>query len=94
MCGRYTQAHGARKLQEHFNGAMQKVLPRFNVTPTQNALVVHRESPRTIDQMRWGFVPSWSNESGAQLLINSSRPKSFNISTTEKVQSVNYSLFR
>lgn len=71
MCGRYTQTQGGRKLQEHFNAAVQEVLPRFNVAPTQNALVIHTESPRTIGEMRWGFVPSWSADSGtAQLLIN------------------------
>ncbi|MBA4149985.1 MAG: SOS response-associated peptidase [Verrucomicrobia bacterium] len=71
MCGRYTQTQGGRKLQEHFNAAVQEVLPRFNVAPTQNALVIHTESPRTIAEMRWGFVPSWSSDSrSAQLLIN------------------------
>ncbi len=71
MCGRYTQTKRQRDLQAHFSAEVQEVLPRFNVAPTQNALVLHTESPRIITEMRWGFVPTWSaHEGGSQLLIN------------------------
>ena len=71
MCGRYTQTKRQRDLEAHFGIDVQEVLPRFNVAPTQKALVLHTESHRAITEMRWGFVPTWSTmDGGSQLLIN------------------------
>ena len=71
MCGRYTQTKAKQVLEEHFGATVQEVLPRFNVAPTQAALVVHSET-RSMTQMRWGFVPSWAGRDGSvgELLIN------------------------
>lgn len=71
MCGRYAQTKRQRDLQAHFGAEVQEVLPRFNVAPTQNALVILTEPPRVITEMRWGLVPTWTmHDGGSQLLIN------------------------
>jgi putative SOS response-associated peptidase YedK len=63
MCGRYTQTKAKKVLEQYFEAEVQDVLPRFNVAPTQNALVIHTETPRRMTEMRWGFVSSWSGRS-------------------------------
>lgn len=37
-------------------------IPRFNIAPTQNVLLVRNGTDRTLelDAMRWGLVPAWS----------------------------------
>jgi len=47
--------------------------PRYNVAPTQGAPVVTlHDGQRTLEMMRWGFVPFWGTEAGAKppLMIN------------------------
>jgi len=48
--------------------------PRFNIAPTQNALVVTGGGAgggRRLRMLRWGLVPSWARDRGmAQKLIN------------------------
>ena len=81
MCGRYTLTR-----QEHLVDDLEAALdpaasanpwfqPRFNVAPTQDALVVTlRDGVRTLERMRWGLVPFWAGRAGpakkAPLMIN------------------------
>src|SRR5262245_61098828 len=79
MCGRYTLTR-----QEHLVDDLEAALdpaasanpwfkPRFNVAPTQDALVVTlRDGVRTLEMMRWGLVPFWAGRGGkkAPLMIN------------------------
>jgi putative SOS response-associated peptidase YedK len=67
MCGRYTLTNVAPGLIGSLFGVdgVPDVVPRFNISPTQEALVVRvvePGAPRTSDLLRWGLVPSWSKD--------------------------------
>jgi putative SOS response-associated peptidase YedK len=63
MCGRFSQQRPASELAEIF--AAEPLAddpgPRFNVAPTDEALVVvQREDRRAITAYRWGLIPHWA----------------------------------
>ena len=63
MCGRFSQQRPASELAEIF--AAEPLAddpgPRFNVAPTDDALVVvQREERRAIAAYRWGLIPHWA----------------------------------
>jgi putative SOS response-associated peptidase YedK len=63
MCGRFSQQRPASELAEIF--AAEPLAddpgPRFNVAPTDDALVVvQREQRRAITAYRWGLIPHWA----------------------------------
>jgi putative SOS response-associated peptidase YedK len=63
MCGRFTQKASSAELASLYGAIDRAELPgeRYNVAPTQVvAAVVQREDARTIEALRWGLVPSWS----------------------------------
>lgn len=65
MCGRFAQERPASELAEIF--AAEPLAddpgPRYNVAPTDDALVVvQREDRRAITAYRWGLVPHWSTD--------------------------------
>ena len=64
MCGRFSQQRPASELAEIF--AAEPLAddpgPRFNVAPTDEALVVvQREERRAITAYRWGLIPHWAD---------------------------------
>lgn len=64
MCGRFSQQRPASELAEIF--AAEPLVddpgPRFNVAPTDGALVVvQREERRAITAYRWGLIPHWAD---------------------------------
>ena len=65
MCGRYVLTSPGEAIAEHFRLAAVPVYPpRYNIAPTQTALVV-RETPagrREAVGLRWGLVPFWAKE--------------------------------
>ena len=76
MCGRFVRATEAREFTDLIEGLTFsdiKLPPRFNIAPTQQALVA-REHPdtrvRELVPLRWGLVPHWSKDSktGAKLI--------------------------
>jgi putative SOS response-associated peptidase YedK len=63
MCGRFSQQRPASELAEIF--AAEPLAddpgPRFNVAPTDEALVVvQRGDRRAITAYRWGLIPHWA----------------------------------
>jgi putative SOS response-associated peptidase YedK len=63
MCGRFTQQRPASELAEIF--AAEPLVddpgPRYNVAPTDEALVVvQRDDRRAITTYRWGLIPHWA----------------------------------
>ena len=63
MCGRFSQQRPASELAEIF--AAEPLAddpgPRFNVAPTDDALVVvQRADRRAITAYRWGLIPHWA----------------------------------
>jgi putative SOS response-associated peptidase YedK len=65
VCGRYVLTSPAEVIAEHFGlAAVPGHAPRYNIAPTQAALVV-RETPegeREAVLLRWGLVPFWAKE--------------------------------
>jgi putative SOS response-associated peptidase YedK len=64
MCGRFTQQRPASELAEIFAAEPLAEDPgaRFNVAPTDDALVVvQREERRAITAYRWGLIPHWAD---------------------------------
>ena len=64
MCGRFSQQRPASELAEIF--AAEPLAddpgPRFNVAPTDDALVVvQRDDRRAVVAYRWGLIPHWAD---------------------------------
>jgi len=68
MCGRYSLAWDTQEIERHFaiTVAMPKLEPRYNIAPSQPALIVHddrdREGRRTGRYVQWGLVPFWAKD--------------------------------
>ena len=65
MCGRFTQQRPASELAEIFAAEplVDEPEPRFNVAPTDEAMVVvQREDRRAITAYRWGLIPHWAED--------------------------------
>lgn len=70
MCGRFSQFSPVSDLVDRFG--VDEVLvdtdgrrPRYNMAPTQRALVVavsSDDSTRKLGEMRWGLVPRWADD--------------------------------
>jgi putative SOS response-associated peptidase YedK len=64
MCGRFTQRSELAILEERF-GVIAKglvVRPRYNLAPSQDALVVTQEPERKLALLRWGLIPAWAKD--------------------------------
>jgi putative SOS response-associated peptidase YedK len=64
MCGRFSQQRPASELAEIFSAEplVDDPGPRYNVAPTDGALVVvQREERRAITSYRWGLIPHWAD---------------------------------
>lgn len=79
MCGRYTLRHTTQQIVMRFAvtevidvtfGEMQPDAQRYNIAPTQPVDVITENSPRVLEMMRWGLVPSWAKDPsiGSRLL--------------------------
>jgi putative SOS response-associated peptidase YedK len=67
MCGRYRQARDPREVAEFFEtvNPFPNTPPRWNIAPTQDALVVRRHpetGARHLEALRWGLVPHWAKD--------------------------------
>jgi putative SOS response-associated peptidase YedK len=61
MCGRYPLID-TDNLKERFNVATvpEGVRPNYNTRPTQDMPVITRNSPNSVQIMKWGLIPVWS----------------------------------
>jgi putative SOS response-associated peptidase YedK len=69
MCGRYTLSK-----KEHFDTLLQeagfifdefsetRLVPRFNVAPSQQIPVILDSAPNTITSAKWGLIPPWAKD--------------------------------
>jgi len=65
VCGRYVLASPAETIAEHFHLlALPAYAPRYNIAPTQDALVVRATvaGAREAVLLRWGLIPFWAKE--------------------------------
>lgn len=74
MCGRFSLNAAEAELRRLFgyDGPALNLAPRYNIAPTQTTPVVAigREGGRALVMMRWGLIPSWSDDMaiGAKLI--------------------------
>ena len=68
MCGRYTLTTDLKQVAKRFGAEasdeVSSIVPRYNIAPTQNVIVVSDDGKRIIKQMRWGLIPSWAKDPG------------------------------
>ena len=64
MCGRYSQTQMLSKLAERFavKRVPEDIKPRYNIAPTQHAPVIVHLGERSLEQYRWGLIPSWAKD--------------------------------
>ena len=72
MCGRFSQQRPASELAEIFAAEplVDDLGPRYNVAPTDEALVVvQREERAGLTAYRWGLIPHWADggKSGSKM---------------------------
>ena len=72
MCGRYTLRSTGVELQNELGLDEPPMLSaRYNIAPTQAALVVTDAAPRTVTVAQWGLIPHWAKDpSIAHRLLN------------------------
>jgi putative SOS response-associated peptidase YedK len=77
MCGRFTFNLPPELLVEIFGLAEIPTVPapRYNTAPTQQILAVRQDAvySNRLDQLRWGFIPSWTREPQHSPLLNNAR---------------------
>ncbi len=66
MCGRYTMTDPDAILDElaplGVSASEEEVVPRYNIAPSQRAVVVASDDPRRLVKARWGLVPPWAHK--------------------------------
>lgn len=67
MCGRFTITVTIEELvmiyMASYNSSHHFNLPRYNVAPMQDVLaVIHDGKENRIGNLRWGLIPSWTND--------------------------------
>lgn len=67
MCGRYASTLAPEAIARLFrvSGALPNIAPSWNVSPTQEAMVVRRHpesGERHLSLLQWGLVPSWTKD--------------------------------
>ncbi len=76
MCGRIVTRSTPQELQDAFR--LSAVLaaperPHFNVPPTLEIPAVINDGKRELDLLRWGLVPSWTQQLKGTPLMNNAR---------------------
>jgi putative SOS response-associated peptidase YedK len=46
----------------HVDSVQVDTSARYNIAPSQSVLVVTENSPRTLQAMQWGLIPSWAQD--------------------------------
>ena len=64
MCGRFSLTKEELEIEKRFQAKFYSndLVKRYNVAPTQLALVITCASPETLQLFRWGLIPSWAKE--------------------------------
>jgi putative SOS response-associated peptidase YedK len=65
MCGRFTATFEFREIKLRWNiqNDIPLLAPRYNIAPSQEVpIIVLTDAGNELKQMRWGLVPSWTND--------------------------------
>ncbi len=65
MCGRFSLTKEELEIEKRFNAKFYSndLVKRYNVAPSQLALVLTDEKPNELQLYKWGLIPSWAKES-------------------------------
>jgi putative SOS response-associated peptidase YedK len=64
MCGRFTLTSTPERLRQWFAlaAAPEALVPRYNIAPSQEVLVIPNRTERRLRPARWGLVPRWAKD--------------------------------
>ena len=64
MCGRFSLTKEELEIEKRFNAKFYSndLVKRYNVAPSQLALVITDEKPQELQLYKWGLIPSWSKD--------------------------------
>jgi len=64
MCGRFSLTKEELEIEKRFNAKFYSndLVKRYNVAPSQLALVMTDDKPEELQLFKWGLIPSWSRE--------------------------------
>ena len=64
MCGRFSLTKEELEIEKRFNAKFYSndLVKRYNVAPSQLALVMTDEKPGELQFLKWGLIPSWAKE--------------------------------
>ena len=64
MCGRFSLTKEEIEIEKRFNAKFYSndLIKRYNVAPSQLALVLTDEKPHELQMYKWGLIPSWAKE--------------------------------
>ncbi len=64
MCGRFSLTKEELEIEKRFNAKFYSndLVKRYNVAPSQLALVLTDDKPYELQMFRWGLIPSWAKE--------------------------------
>lgn len=64
MCGRFSLTKEELEIEKRFNAKFYSndLVKRYNVAPSQLALVMTDEKPHELQHYKWGLIPSWAKE--------------------------------
>ena len=64
MCGRAVIISPIEVIAEEFNidNPRMTLKPNYNISPSQNLLVIIKQQSRQLMTCQWGFIPSWAKD--------------------------------
>jgi len=64
VCGRFTLHHSTEDIAERFlvEQTTLELAPRYNIAPSQQVPAVVQQKGRSLQQFKWGLVPSWAKD--------------------------------
>jgi putative SOS response-associated peptidase YedK len=64
MCGRFSLTKEELEIEKRFQAKFYSndLVKRYNVAPSQLALVLTLEQPDELQLFRWGLIPSWAKD--------------------------------
>ena len=64
MCGRFVRSSSVASIADEFNvgQASVEMAPSYNISPTQDIIILNQIGARQLVKCRWGFIPSGAGD--------------------------------